>query len=56
MVIFLVIIIVIVMLLVIVITIDLHRPDQPAGPERVAGTDVITDDHILSLKTARDDH
>ena len=54
MVIFLVIIIVIVMLLVIVITID--RPDQPAGPCRVAGTDVLTDDHLLTLKAARDDH
>ena len=45
MVIFLVIIIVIVMLLAIVIVIDVHHPDQPAEPDRVAGTSVLTDDH-----------
>ena len=71
MVIILVIIILIVTFLVIVITIDVHHPDQPAGPDRVTGTDVLTNNHILSLKAtcvmitdddlfsleaARDDH
>ena len=41
---------------VIVIVIDAHHPDQPAGPDRVGGTDVLTDDHILSLKAACHDH
>ena len=49
-----------VVLLAIVIVIDVHHPDQPAGLDRVAGTDVLTDDHLLSLKAARvmitDDH
>ena len=44
------------MLKAIVIVIDVHHPDQPAGPGRVAGIDVLTDDNLLSLKTARDDH
>ena len=52
MVIFFVIIIVIVVLLAIVIVIDVYHPDQPAGPDRVAGPA----GHILTLKTARDDH
>ena len=29
-----------------------YHPVQPAGPDRVAGTDVISDDHLLSLKAA----
>ena len=50
MVIFWVIITVIVMLLVIVIVIDVYHPDQPAGPDRVAGTDVLTDDNFQCSK------
>ena len=52
MVIILVIIIVIVVLLAVVIVIDVYHPDQPAGLDRVAGNDVLTDDHLLSLKAA----